>query len=189
MLYLNISQGYKGGSFPTVAMSSSAQAVPVKQEGLLSYEIGAKGTWLQNQLTVNAAFFYYDYKDKQILGAETDPIFGPLAELVNVPKSHVIGFEISGAWAPESISGLTITPSVSYQNSHIDNCTGTRVAAGAIGIASSGKTPATVLYAGLQTRLGATISTSRLVRRSAVTASEFMSSTCHRRITCSLLRA
>ena len=133
MLYVNVSQGYKGGSFPTVAMSSAAQAVPVKQEGLLSYEVGAKGDWLDHQLTASGAFFYYDYKDKQILGAETDPIFGPLAELVNVPNSHVIGFELSGAYAPEALKGLTLTPSLSYQNTHIDNCTGVRVAAGAIG--------------------------------------------------------
>jgi iron complex outermembrane receptor protein len=133
MLYVNISQGYKGGSFPTVAMSSAAQAVPVRQEGLLSYEVGAKGSWFDHQLTAAGAFFYYDYKDKQILGAETDPIFGPLAELVNVPNSHVIGFELSGAITPDAIKGLTITPGVSYQNSRIDDCTGARVAVGAIG--------------------------------------------------------
>jgi outer membrane receptor protein involved in Fe transport len=138
LLYVNISQGYKGGSFPTVAMSSAAQAVPVRQEGLLSYEVGEKGTWFDHQLIVDGAFFYYDYKDKQILGAETDPIFGPLAELVNVPNSHVIGFELSGAWEPEAIKGLTITPAVSYQNSHIDNCTGVRVATGAIGCNPNG---------------------------------------------------
>jgi outer membrane receptor protein involved in Fe transport len=138
LLYFNVSQGYKGGSFPTVAMSSSAQAVPVRQEGLLSYEVGAKGSWLDHQLTVNGAFFYYDYKDKQILGAETDPIFGPLAELVNVPNSHVIGFELSGTWAPEQLKGFVLTPAVSYQNSHIDNCTGARVPAGAIGCNPNG---------------------------------------------------
>ncbi len=138
MLYVNISQGWKGGSFPTVAMSSAAQAVPVKQEGLLSYEVGFKSQWFDNQLLLNGAFFYYDYKDKQILGAETDPIFGPLAELVNVPNSHVIGFELSGAYAPEAIKGLTLTPSLSYQNSRIDNCTGVRVAAGAIGCNPNG---------------------------------------------------
>jgi outer membrane receptor protein involved in Fe transport len=138
MAYVNISQGWKGGSFPTVAMSSAAQAVPVKQEGLLAYEVGLKSQWLDNQVQLNGAFFYYDYKDKQILGAETDPIFGPLAELVNVPNSHVIGFELSGAWAPQAIQGLTLTPSVSYQNSHIDNCTGPRVAAGAIGCNPNG---------------------------------------------------
>lgn len=138
MLYVNISQGYKGGSFPTVAMSSSAQAVPVRQEGLLAYEVGAKTQWFDNQVILNGAFFYYDYKDKQILGAETDPIFGPLAELVNVPNSHVIGFELSGDWAPEAIKGLTLTPSISYQKSRIDNCTGPRVATGAIGCNPNG---------------------------------------------------
>src|ERR1700727_2995831 len=65
LLYVNVSQGYKGGSFPTVAMSSAAQAVPVRQEGLLSYEVGAKTAWFDHQLQVNGAFFYYDYKDKQ----------------------------------------------------------------------------------------------------------------------------
>jgi outer membrane receptor protein involved in Fe transport len=123
LLYLIISQGYKGGSFPTVAMSSAAQATPVRQENLIAYEGGIKGNWLHNQLTANGAVFYYDYSNKQILGAETDPVFGPLAELVNVPKSHVIGFELSGTYTPEWLKGLSIVPAVSYQYSHIDHCT------------------------------------------------------------------
>ena len=124
LAYLHISQGYKGGSFPTVAMSSGAQAVPVSQENLLAYEVGVKGDWLENQLSVNAAVFYYDYTDKQILGAETDPIFGPLATLVNVPASHVTGFELSAVATPKAIEGLTLSLGVSYQNSHIDECSG-----------------------------------------------------------------
>jgi len=124
LLYVHISQGYKGGSFPTVAMSSAAQAVPVSQEDLLSYEGGVKGTWFDNQLSVNGAVFYYDYTDKQILGAETDPIFGPLATLVNVPKSHVTGFELSGVFTPHALEGLSLSVGVSYQNSHIDECSG-----------------------------------------------------------------
>jgi outer membrane receptor protein involved in Fe transport len=103
-------------------MSSAAQATPVRQENLIAYEGGIKGEWLHHQLSMNGAVFYYDYTNKQILGAETDPIFGPLAELVNVPKSHVIGFEVSGILAPEFLRGLTIVPAVSYQDSHIDHC-------------------------------------------------------------------
>jgi outer membrane receptor protein involved in Fe transport len=122
LLYVIVSQGYKGGSFPTVAMSSAAQATPVRQENLIAYEGGFKGNWLHNQASLNGAVFYYDYTNKQILGAETDPIFGPLAELVNVPKSHVIGFELSGILAPEFLKGLTLVPAVSYQYSHIDHC-------------------------------------------------------------------
>jgi outer membrane receptor protein involved in Fe transport len=124
LLYVHVSKGYKGGSFPTVAMSSSAQAVPVSQENLLAYEVGAKGNWFNNQATLNGAFFYYDYTDKQILGAETDPIFGPLATLVNVPKSHVIGFEVSGVLTPQALEGLTLSAGLSYQHSRIDKCSG-----------------------------------------------------------------
>ena len=122
LLYVSISQGYKGGAFPTIAETELTQNAPARQESLLSYEVGFKGTWLDHQAQLNGAFFYYDYNDKQILGAVADPVFGALAELVNVPHSHVIGFELSGTLAPEFARGLTITPSVSYQNSHIDGC-------------------------------------------------------------------
>jgi outer membrane receptor protein involved in Fe transport len=123
LLYVNISQGYKGGSFPTVALSAFNQLAPVVQEGLLSYEGGFKSTLFDHQLTLNGAGFYYDYINKQILGAIKDPFFGALPELVNVPHSHVIGFELSGAYTPEWLKGLTITPAVSYQSSRVDGCT------------------------------------------------------------------
>jgi outer membrane receptor protein involved in Fe transport len=120
LLYANISQGYKGGSYPTVALASDVQTKPVSQEGLLSYEVGFKSTLLDRQLQANGSFFYYDYSDKQILGAVADPVYGSLPALVNVPKSHVIGFEFSGAYQPEWFKGLVITPSVSYQYSKVD---------------------------------------------------------------------
>jgi hypothetical protein len=37
-----------------------------------------------------------------------------------VPKSHVIGFEFSGVYAPEWLRGLTLSPAVSYQFSKVD---------------------------------------------------------------------
>jgi iron complex outermembrane receptor protein len=120
LLYVNISQGYKGGSFPTVALSTYKQTHPVSQEGLLSYEVGFKSALLDRTLQLNGAFFYYDYDDKQILGAVSDPVFGALPSLVNVPKSHVIGFELSGAYSPDWLKGLTITPGISFQDSRID---------------------------------------------------------------------
>jgi outer membrane receptor protein involved in Fe transport len=130
LLYVSVSQGWKGGSFPTVAMSAYTQSFPVVQEGLLAYEGGFKTTQFDNQLTLNGAVFYYDYTDKQILGALNDPIFGALPSLVNVPKSHVVGFELSGVLQPEFLHGLTITPAVSYQNSRIDGCSHTATGPG-----------------------------------------------------------
>ena len=120
LLYANISQGYKGGSYPTVALASIVQTKPVVQEGLLAYEVGFKAGLLDKQLQLNGAVFYYDYTDKQILGAVADVVYGALPSLVNVPKSHVEGFEFSGAYNPEWIRGLALNASVSYQKSKVD---------------------------------------------------------------------
>lgn len=117
LLYANVSQGYKAGSFPTLAIALSTQFEPVVQEELLAYETGFKSTLFDATLQLNGAVFYYDYEDKQILGNVLDPVFGPLPALVNVPKSRVYGFELAAQWAP--VGGLRISPSVSYQNSKI----------------------------------------------------------------------
>ena len=50
--------------------------------------------------SLNAAAFFYDYKDKQVLGAFEDLIFGSLGGLVNVPESEITGFEASLEWYP-----------------------------------------------------------------------------------------
>jgi iron complex outermembrane recepter protein len=118
LLYANISQGYKAGSFPTVATSAFSQLRPAVQESLLAYETGFKAGLADGRLQLNGAVFYYDYEDKQILGALNDPIFGALPALVNVPKSHVKGFELNGVWEP--VSGLSIRPAVSYSASKIE---------------------------------------------------------------------
>jgi len=118
LIYGNVSQGWKSGSFPTVASSASAQLVPAVQEGLLAYEVGFKSTLADGALQLNGAIFYYDYKDKQILGALNDPIFGALPALVNVPKSHVQGFELTAAWRP--VEGLVISPALTYSKSKIE---------------------------------------------------------------------
>jgi iron complex outermembrane recepter protein len=120
LLYGNVSRGYKGGVFPTVATSAFTQLVPATQEELTAYEVGFKSTLLDGRLQLNAAAFYYDYKDKQLLGAIIDPVFGPLPQLVNVPNSHIQGFEVNAVWEP--VDGLRIAPSVSFADSEVDEC-------------------------------------------------------------------
>ena len=118
LLYGNISKAYKSGQFPTLPGSALVQLQPVVQEELLAYEIGAKATLLDGSLQLNGAVFYYDYTDKQLLGALEDAIFGALPSLVNVPESHVKGFELIATWLP--VNGLTISPSVSYADTEVD---------------------------------------------------------------------
>jgi len=118
LVYGNVSKAYKNGQFPTLPGSALVQLQAVVQEELLAYEIGAKSTLLDGSLQLNGAVFYYDYTDKQILGALEDPVFGALPALVNVPESSVQGYELIATWLP--IDGLTISPSVSYADTEVD---------------------------------------------------------------------
>jgi len=118
LVYASVSQGFKSGSFPTVASAAFTQLFPARQEELLAYELGAKLRLFDGTMQANVAGWYYDYTDKQILGAVPDPIFGSLPALVNVPDSHVYGFEANIEWYP--IEGLRIAPQASYTFSQID---------------------------------------------------------------------
>lgn len=118
LLYFNVSHGYKAGSFPTLGASLNLEYDPVVQEDLLAYEGGFKASLLDRTLQLNGAAFYYDYTNKQIPGSIFTAVFGPLPALVNIPKSHVKGFELSAVWRP--IEGLTIAPAVSHSKSRIE---------------------------------------------------------------------
>lgn len=117
MLYGSISKGFKSGSFPTVAAAAFYQLEPAVQEELLAYEIGTKLALAGNTMQWNTAVFYYDYTDKQILGAIADIVFGSLPALVNVPDSEVYGIEMTLDWYP--VEGLRIAPSFTYSKSEI----------------------------------------------------------------------
>ena len=100
LYWFTVTQGFKSGSSPMVASASEAQHVAVVQEELLAYELGTKLTLQDGRVQLNAAAFFYDYKDKQVLGAFEDLIFGSLGGLVNVPESEITGFEASLEWYP-----------------------------------------------------------------------------------------
>lgn len=117
LLYANVSRGYKAGSFPTLAAATTRQFDPVVQETVLAYEAGAKVTAANGRVQANGAVFYYDYKNKQILGRIPDIAFGPLPSLVNVPKSRIWGAELDVTLNP--VDGLRIRPAVTYLNSRL----------------------------------------------------------------------
>jgi len=117
LLYANVSKGFKAGGYPSLGATAAAQYLPATQESVVAYEAGFKSTLLENTLQLNGAVFYYDYRDKQVLGRVLDPVFGPLLKLVNIPKSEITGAELQATWAP--IRGLTITAGGSYIDSQV----------------------------------------------------------------------
>lgn len=117
LLYGLISRGYKAGNYPVINASARSQFKPVKQEELTSYELGVKASLLDRMIQFNAAGYYYDYRDKQLLTNTVDPVFGLLTVLANVPKSRVYGFDVETTVTPTD--GLTLRSSLAYANTRV----------------------------------------------------------------------
>lgn len=120
MVYVNVSKGYKSGSFPSIPATTASQYVPVKQESLLSYEAGFKVSLLDRRLQLSGAAYYYDYQDKQILADKLfAPLVFPLPTLVNIPKSRAYGAEVELLARP--FDGLTLRFNGTYINTRIES--------------------------------------------------------------------
>jgi outer membrane receptor protein involved in Fe transport len=121
LLYANASRGFKAGAVPALLGSTDLQFRSVPQESLLAYETGVKATLAQQRMQLNAAAFYYDYRDKQLRGTLLDPIVGPAEALVSIPRSHVTGAEIQ---LIAQFGGLTIDTAATYVDSEVDEFLG-----------------------------------------------------------------
>lgn len=117
LIYVNVSRGYKAGSFANLAGSDANQYIPVVQEELTAYELGFKSSLLDRRVQLNGAAFYYDYTDKQLKGRASVPIFGFLEALVNIPKSRIQGAELQ--LVAEPTDGLRLTAGGTYIDSKI----------------------------------------------------------------------
>ena len=122
LVYASVARGYKSGSFPSVSASSSTQYMPVTQESLLAYEAGVKAPLTGGAVRLEAAAFYYDYRDKQVRGRVLDPVFGAVEALVNIPKSRVFGFEAAVRARP--MPGLDMGTALTFTDSKVERFSG-----------------------------------------------------------------
>ena len=108
MLYTSVTKGFKAGSYSVPAAVLATQLNPVTQESVLSYEVGFKSWLFGSRAQISGATFYYDYRNKQLDGIVLNPIFGPLQQLINIPKSRLVGSELEMTlrpWEPLRLSG------------------------------------------------------------------------------------
>jgi iron complex outermembrane recepter protein len=122
LTYVSVSRGYKAGSFPALAAAAYISALPVVQESVTSYEVGFKASMADRKVQLNAAAFYYDYKDKQVRGKLFDFVFGTLDTLVNVPKSEIYGLDADLTVRP--VDSLTVSLAGTYLKSKIKQYVG-----------------------------------------------------------------
>ncbi len=94
MLYASVSRGYKPGG---VSNNSTPALVPLtfEPEFVWAYELGSKNRFLDNRVTLNAAAFYYSYKNLQYQEEDPVPYQGGVA---NIPESRIWGAEAEVSW-------------------------------------------------------------------------------------------
>ncbi len=67
MYYVSIDRGFKSGGYQGQAGEAISAATPFDPEFAINYEIGAKSEFWDNSVRLNAALFYVDYSDLQVL--------------------------------------------------------------------------------------------------------------------------
>jgi iron complex outermembrane recepter protein len=122
LTYANVAKGFKAGGFVAASASTFSQYQPVKQESVLSYEVGIKDSLFDKKLQLNGAVFYYDYDNKQIRAKLIDPVFGELDQLQNIPKSSVKGAEFEATTRP--LRDLTLGANFTYLDAKVKEFTG-----------------------------------------------------------------
>ena len=141
IVYASDSVGYKSGLISPVLATSTTQLAPVKQERLDAYEVGIKTPLLDRRLQFNLAGFYYSYDDQQLRTKFTDPIFGSLQQLVNIPRSQLWGLD--GDIEARPIQGLTLSVSGTYIESDVTQSFVSQNAAGVTGDLKGSELPYT----------------------------------------------
>lgn len=117
LVYANATKGYKAGAFVPEPAVFAGQFSPVTQESVLAYEVGVKQSLFDRKVSISAATFYYDYRDKQIQGFIPLPPFGSVSSEINIPKSRVEGAEFQIDVRP--MRGLQLSAASSYVSSKV----------------------------------------------------------------------
>jgi iron complex outermembrane receptor protein len=113
LVYARYSRGYKAGGFTTFTIAANPET---DKETVDAFEVGLKKT-INSQLQVNAAAFYYDYKNDQIPVTVQNAQGLLSAALFNLKDVHITGIELEGVWRPTD--ALTLSAQYSHLNAEI----------------------------------------------------------------------
>lgn len=105
LVFASVNRGFKSGAFNAADTRQPA----LDPERLDAYEVGIKSDLLDRTLRLNAAAFYYDYRNIQL-----QVITGTGSQSFNAPSGRVKGVDVETVWAPRlGQSRLEMSGSVS----------------------------------------------------------------------------
>ncbi|MFK7975456.1 MAG: TonB-dependent receptor [Halioglobus sp.] len=110
-VYASIATGYRSGGFNLMAPTSTTDVGTVDPEELLSYEVGYKGSLLDQRVNLSTSVYYYDYQDLQVLkNAVIEGVTLSVYENAAEAEAWGIESEVTALLA----EGLTVNATWSY---------------------------------------------------------------------------
>ena len=114
LVYANVSKGFRSGGQNLYTFLYPGSPETYNSESLWNYELGLKSALLDGKLIANAAFYYNDWTDMQVVTRSLSDL--NLNE--NVGKAHTAGIDAEMLWMP--IKGLLITAAANYAVAETD---------------------------------------------------------------------
>jgi len=113
--YISYNRGFKSGGFSPQQVTPPI--VSFKPEVLDAYEVGIKADLFDHHVRVNAAGFYYDYKQIQLVA-----FINNFSTVYNAASAKVHGLDLDLTVAP--VRGLSLTAGLSVLDSKFGNFPG-----------------------------------------------------------------
>jgi iron complex outermembrane recepter protein len=118
LVYGSISRGFNSGTYNSQFIDTLDQLIPTESESILAYEVGVKSTLAQGRARLEAAAYYYDYQDLQVIAVTPRGLIDANV-LTNADEADLYGGELQlQALLTESFD---ITLGVSYIESEFGN--------------------------------------------------------------------
>lgn len=118
MFYASYREGFKSGGYD----GSFQFFIPIaprtyEEEEVDGFEVGAKGTLLDNTLQLNMAFYAYDYTNLQLSNFNSATLS---AVIFNAGEAESTGLELDFVWlAP--VDGLQVRGAIAYNDTEVND--------------------------------------------------------------------
>ena len=111
MVYASYNRGFKSGGYDPTSVRAASY---IRPEVLDAFEVGLKSDLLDRHLRINAAGYYYSFKDIQL-----NTYLNGLPAVYNGKSAKISGFDLDVTAIP--VTGLTLTAGLGYVHDRFDD--------------------------------------------------------------------
>jgi iron complex outermembrane receptor protein len=137
LVYGSISRGFNAGTYNSQFLDNLTDLPPTDSESIIAYEVGVKATLAGGRARLEAAAYFYDYQDIQVIAVVPRGMIDANV-LTNAEDAELSGFEIQLHSVPTDWLNLTL--GAAYIDSEFGNLL-TRISGTGVGSADPYNAP------------------------------------------------